>query len=95
MKVISPNNVSAEIINLHSQALSWAHQVRVKYLLELQTTETARSKKDLRKEDFEKILKAMEERDLFIKKNEGRDGFQGFDNIPSNIHIHERTHKSI
>ena len=90
MKVVSPNNVSADTIALHSRALSWAHQIRIKYLNELQATETKRSKHPLRKEDFDKILSEMKARNLFSKV-EGREGFQGFADMPSNIYVHKNS----
>ena len=88
MKSVPPNNVSPSVIELHSRALSWVHQVRASYLKEVDPQcGLARSKKPNRDLEFEKLLGAMEERELFVKKKEGREGFSGFEEMPSNLYL--------
>ena len=68
MKTVPPNNITFHTMDMHSRALCWAHQIRVQFLNEMAPDNTKkRSKHAKREEEFDKILKAMEELNLFKK----------------------------
>ena len=90
-KTLSQFNITASIVENHSKSLYFAHQVRISYLKEMTKELYSSTNKDVkREEDFQAILKAMEEANLFVKI-EGREGFKGFEDVPQNIYAHKNT----
>ena len=90
VKTLSPNRVTAEILESKSKSLFFAHQIRVMYLREVQELYAKRSNKVQRDQDFNEILEKMEQLDLFQFVN-GRDAFKGFESLPENIYLQKNT----
>ena len=88
VKSLSPQNVTPEIIESRSKSMYFSHQMRVEYLQEMKEVYARKNKEIERKNDFDLLLKTMEELHLF-EKQEGRKGFDGFENMPDNMYIHK------